>query len=141
MVAFYNEINYYPFKLDGFNANVSVKGKKLHGQIKGGELIDRKTPCRREYVVEMYVEVCKAVRPKCNLEDSDLRGTLGNEVLRREMQSMRTRASISFDFETPVKIQAVVDILTNGLVLAVMVYISHDVHKKMHESFDGWSPG
>jgi hypothetical protein len=132
MVEFYNDINYFPFKLQCFDGDVTY----VDGQIKGQDAVYSLVPVRREYILQMFVPVCQAIRPNCTLKKNDLRGKMGNEIAMHEIKSMRTRASVSFDFETPVKIQAVVDILTNALVLGVMVYVSHVAHKILRDAFD-----
>jgi len=130
MKTFYKTLNYFPVRLQGFPEHVSVDGH--HFNISGQQLVNGAWPPRKEFVARVFVEICEAVRPECDMDHVVSKGVYqGYNAKRSEDAADLTRAAVYFNFQEVVKMTALTDILTILLVLGVMIYFSHDVTRSL----------
>eukprot|EP00930_Biecheleria_cincta_P003880 TRINITY_DN104793_c0_g1_i1.p1 TRINITY_DN104793_c0_g1~~TRINITY_DN104793_c0_g1_i1.p1 ORF type:complete len:924 (+),score=142.08 TRINITY_DN104793_c0_g1_i1:62-2773(+) len=132
MRGFYEGMNYFPLRLEGFPVDVAVGG--LQYNISGAQLVQGESLARREYVARVFVPRCEALRPSCQMLEAQSKGGVYNGYNAKRNTSVfqnEVRAAIYFNFEQVVKMAALTDMLTICMVLVVMIYFSHDITKNL----------
>jgi len=101
MRKFYSQVDYFPYKIEGYDKQVTIGGVKV--VIPGQSLSQLDRPPRNQNIVRQTVTICSLPRPGCE---------------------GATKAAIYFDFTKPNQLEAVLNILTMFFMIACMVGIS-----------------
>lgn len=101
MIAFYDELEYFPFKLEGFSESIKT------AKIKGQSLVHRDEPRRIENVRRQEVVECGLERKECN-----------GDIM----------AAIYFDFKGPHQFAAFMDMATIVFIMVCMIAEAFDLN-------------
>mmetsp|Transcript_76954 Transcript_76954/g.220401 ORF Transcript_76954/g.220401 Transcript_76954/m.220401 type:complete len:1104 (+) Transcript_76954:52-3363(+) len=107
MIFFYSELDYLPFKLEGYDEQVVVDGRPAY--IPGQSLLtDFKSPLRNDNILKVATPTCRVSRSACDNGSSP---------------------SIFFDFTTPNGLEVVSDFVMIVMLMLVMVGVSFELSR------------
>lgn len=100
MMSFFGELNYQPYRLEGYPEQVEVAGRAC--TIPGEQLVSGETPQRLQNIIRQSVHHCRLQRTQCS-------------------NDLGTRAEIYFDMREPNQYEAAMDIAVIAFIVLCMV--------------------
>lgn len=101
MNAFYSNVNYRPYKIEGYPSELTLNGQQV--SIPGTTLLLDSEPNRKQNIVRQVVEACTLLRPGCD----------GGQ-----------KAAIYFDFTVPGQFEAIMSVVTIIFMISAMFGMS-----------------
>lgn len=108
MISFYSDLQYFPFRLRGYAADISLATNGMDVFIPGDDLLSGVEPSRRQNIVQQQVKVCQLERPGC---------------------MDREKASIFFDFTEAKQYIALMDLAVVTFIIICMILETYDLSR------------
>lgn len=110
MLSFYSDLNYSPFRLKGYAAEITIASSGMEVLIPGDDLLSGVEPSRRQNIVRQQVKVCQLLRPGC---------------------TDREKAAIFFDFTEAKQYIALMDFAVVLFIIICMILESYDLSRTL----------
>jgi len=108
LIEFYEDVNYGPFEIDGYDEHITIDGRAIW--IPGKALLNDDAPVRAQNILRQSVEDCLVPRQGCN-------------------QEVGTTASIYFNFKLPNGMEVIGDTVLIIVLIGVMAAAAFDLSR------------